>query len=430
MLGSLASYAFDMMRPILETELRHSPLGFRTWRTITKLVKLSPSKGTLADELLSCVRPLIEASEELRKRSVYAGRSLDLELAAIIPRAWSPAGDDWVAKALLTRARNEEATIRERGTAAMALAARAFSEEEPDKAIQSDLLNLIDEFKEPDDRPDARGGLEWIAATLQQAIDEQQPVCNKWPHVDAPWFEHVREATAALDNMGIPIHLRTGTKCLFQHMLLQNAGTYRRQAIETVSTSGWSDPVARALGILLDKEQNESWIRIRAIFALGFLQRRNELIEEDLVTACQHARANLDLTQVQNGNKPPPRAHITEMHTALFAVGDCFGAPGAEESAKRIRTRLRGILTDLASLEGDSARAVRRATRAAAYLLTVCAQPRQDGKPDLSEELLERLRDSPDRETARLSEWALSFRWADDGKVRPLLAAVEHGSHY
>ena len=152
MLGSLASYAFDMMRPILETELRHSPLGFRTWRTITKLVKLSPSKGTLADELLSCVRPLIEASEELRKRSVYAGRSLDLELAAIIPRAWSPAGDDWVAKALLTRARNEEATIRERGTAAMALAARAFSEEEPDKAIQSDLLNLIDEFKEPDDR--------------------------------------------------------------------------------------------------------------------------------------------------------------------------------------------------------------------------------------------------------------------------------------
>ena len=428
MLGSLATYAFDMMRPILEKELRYSPLGFRVWRAITKLVKLSPHEGALAEELQSWVRPLIEASEDLRKRSLYAGRSLDLELAAIIPRAWSPANDDWVARALLTRARNKEATIRERGTAAMGLAARAFSHEEPDKALESNLRDLIDEFQDPDDRPDARAGLEWVAATLQQAIEEREPVCNNWPHVDAPWFEHVQEATAALDNMGIPVHLLVGTKCLFQHMLLQNSGVYRRQAVETLCTSGWSDPIARALGILLQKEQHESWIRIRALFALGFLQRRNELIEEELVAACQQARANLDLTQIQNGNKPPRRAHVTEMHTVLFAVGDCFGTPGAEESARRIRNRLRGILTDLASLEGDTALAMRRATRAAAYLLTVCAQPRQDGKPDLSEELLERLRHHPDPETVKLSEWALSFLWADDGTVRPLLSAVEHGS--
>jgi hypothetical protein len=70
---------------------------------------------------------------------------------------------------------------------------------------------------------------------------------------------------------------------------------------------------------------------------------------------------------------------------------------------------------------------LRRATRAASYLLTVCAQPREGENKDLSEELLERLRHYPDEVTQNLSKWALSFRFTHDGKVRPLLAAVEHG---
>ena len=69
------------------------------------------------------VRQLIGDSEELRKSSLYAGSSLDLELAITVPAAWSPPGDDWVGEALLTRARNGEATIRERGTAVMGLVA-------------------------------------------------------------------------------------------------------------------------------------------------------------------------------------------------------------------------------------------------------------------------------------------------------------------
>ena len=39
-----------------------------------------------------------------------------------------PAKDDWVSQALLARARNNEATIRERGTAAMGLWQRALAE--------------------------------------------------------------------------------------------------------------------------------------------------------------------------------------------------------------------------------------------------------------------------------------------------------------
>jgi hypothetical protein len=67
-----------------------------------------------------------------------------------------------------------------------------------------------------------------------------------------------------------------------------------------------------------------------------------------------------------------------------------------------------------------------RAARSAAYLLTVTAQPREGDEKDLSQELLEKLSDHPDQVTARLSKWALSFRFAPDGEVRPMLAAAEH----
>jgi hypothetical protein len=111
------------------------------------------------------------------------------------------------------------------------------------------------------------------------------------------------------------------------------------------------------------------------------------------------------------------------MHASLFAIGDCFGVEGAEERAKSSRDALRGILTDLANLDGNRAKILRRATRAAAYLLTFTAQPRKGQDKDLSEILLERLAGHPDEVTAQLSRWALDFRFAPDGTIRPLLEA-------
>ena len=114
------------------------------------------------------------------------------------------------------------------------------------------------------------------------------------------------------------------------------------------------------------------------------------------------------------------------MHASLFAVGDCFGVAGAEERAKSARERLRPVLTGLAEAEGDRAKFLRRPARAAAYLLTVTAQPGGD-KKDLSQELLEKLSHHPDPVTAKLSKWALSFRFAPDGTIRPLLDAPTYG---
>jgi hypothetical protein len=428
LLGSLASYAFDLMKDRLEFELRSAPLGFRVWRAITKLVKLS-GQGEHAGELKGWVRLLMRDAEDLRKSSLYAGRSLDLETAVAVPASWSPPEDDWIGDALWARARNPEATIRERGTAAMGLWQRAIAEDRPDlDKTEEDLHELIREFKDPDSRPDAAAGLRWIALTLESAIGERTAVCNDWPDPGEPWFNHVKEAADELDNYDIPVHLRTGTKNLLKQMILQNAGVYRRHAIETVVTSGWNEPVARALASLLKKETDQAWLRVRAEFALGFLQRQDQQVEGTLTQACLQAYKNLRLEEVPAYK--PPRAHITEMHSSLFAVGDCFGVAGAEDRARGAREKLRHVLTGLATTEGPRARIVRRAVRASAYVLVVTAQPRIGQEKDLSQELLEKLIDHEDDVTARFAQWALSFRFAPDGTIRPLLAAADHETTY
>jgi hypothetical protein len=428
LLGMLASYAFELMRGRLEYELQYSPLGFRVWRAVTKLVTLRKD-GEHTEALRAWVRWLIRGSEELRTRSLNASSSLDLELAIAVPAAWSPPGDDWAGDALLTRARNNKATMRERGTAALGLWQRAIREGRADlEETQTKLRELIAEFRDPGTRPDAPAGMRWIAATLEHVIDNRVEVCNDWPDVGEPWFQHVQEvANDDLGNYDIPPRLLTGTKNLFRHIILQNAGVYRRQAIETVVTSGWTEPVARALESLLAAEKDEAWLRSRAEFALGFLQRPDIRAEAVLTSACERAYQRLRLDQIPDDASLPP-SHETELQTSLFAVGDCLGVPGAEERAKSARTRLRPILEDLAGItEEPRARRVRRAARAAAYLLTMTAQPSSGDNKDLSRELLEKLSDYPDPVTRKLSRWALSFRFAPDGTIRPLLAAAEYG---
>jgi hypothetical protein len=256
-------------------------------------------------------------------------------------------------------------------------------------------------------------------------MDEGIPVCNEFPNVDQRWFQCVRETANEID---VPKHLLQGTQSLFRHMILQNAGVYRRQAVETVVTSGWNEPVARALGSLLKKletETDETWLRVRAEFALGLLGKQSlPVVQRDLARACGHAFRNVQ-PSMDGPDGEPWRAHITEMHSSLFAVGDCFGVAGAENNARAIRDEITDILRYLAEMEPGRGMVMRRAARAAAYTLTMTAQPsRPGGPPDLSRVLLEKLSGHPDQVTARLSKWALTFRFADNGMIRPLLDAA------
>jgi hypothetical protein len=415
MLGTLGAYAFEPIRDALEEALAQ-PLGFRVWRVITTLVMLSGRAGH-TQALTVWVRSLVKDADQLRDRSLYPGRSLDLELAIRVPSSWSPPKDDWVGAALLARANNPLATIQERGTAALGLWQRAKEDQHRDlNKVAAAIGTLIEEFETPPESLDVYTGMRWVAATLKHVMAHDASVCNGWPPVDEPWMRHVNEAVGSMERHLTEPRVLPGTKTLLRHSLLQTAAIYRRQAIEAVVAGGWTGPVARALERFLELEREESWLRIRALFALGFLQHRDQRVQKSLAAACQLAYSNLRGT--------PTRTQIAEMHSALFAVGDCFGAAGVpEEDVRRTRDSIQEVLTGIVDEQLTIREPLFPVSRACAYLLAFMILPRSNGNEDLAEVLLKELCRHPDRITRELSVWALKNRIDEAGVVKPLVHA-------
>jgi hypothetical protein len=257
--------------------------------------------------------------------------------------------------------------------------------------------------------------MRWVAATLRHVIANGVEVCNTWPEVDEPWMRNVDDAVGQLEG-GIPPEILPANKTLLRHTLLQNAGIYRRQAIEAMVAGGWTKPAARALERFLELEPTESWLRIRALFGLGFLQHRDRRVQDSLAAACDYAYSNL------KGN--PTRAQVAEMHSALFAVGDCFGAAGVpEHDVRQMRKSIREVLVNLVNKPLTTSENMFPVSRATAYLLTFMILPRGDRGEDLAEVLLKELRNHPDGATRELSKWALENRLDETGAVRPLVHA-------
>jgi hypothetical protein len=426
LLGSLAKYAFETVRRQLSMSIRHTPLGFRSWRSVTKLVMIARNNqqedDTLTQQLRSWLQGLVQDAGELREQSIYPGRSLDLELFIAIPWEWGLDGaDDLVTDALLKRAKDVNATLRERGTAAMGIWQRACdNDRKTDPQITKQLKELIAQFQaSSEQRSDIANGLRWVATTLKRAMDDGTPVCLEWPKVDEPWYHEVEKATSLL-GPGLSDTLREPTRELFRHALMQNAGVQRRRAIDTLAAGGLVEPVARQLLRLLRSTHVDTWLRVRALFALGFMQVRTEEAQVGLVKACESA-ANAVIA----GSPKPDQ--ITELQDALFAVGDVFGVTGIEDEAtlsraKVVRTRLGPILQKLI-VDGHTKGTDRHLiARALAYMLIFTAQP---GADDLSKKLLDQLTTHPDDVTREFSEWALSFRFGKDGRLQPLLRGIE-----
>jgi hypothetical protein len=412
MLGTLGGYAFEIVKDELEYALKQ-PLGFRVWRVITALVVLS-RRSSHTPNLRRWVRKQLKSAEELREKSLYPGRSLDLELAIRIPLDWSPAEDDWAGGALLRRVNNPQATLCERGTAAMGLWQRAARKPQQEYArVAADFRELAEQFDDPAVNQDAHAGTRWAAATLRHVIDKKVGACNTWPEVDEPWMRRVDDAIGQLEG-SVPPEILPATKTLLRHSLVQNAGIYRRQAIEALAAGGWTGPAARVLERFLELESTESWLRSRALFGLGFLQQRDRSVEDSLAAACNSAYSNLKSNS--------SRFQVAEMHSALFAVGDCFGAAGVpEHDVRQMRSSIREILEDIAkgSLTNDDS--MFPVGRAAAYLLTFMILPEDIHGEDLAVVLLRELRSHPDRATRQLSKWALENRIDETGAVRPLV---------
>lgn len=129
---------------------------------------------------------------------IYPGKSLDLELSVTIPWDWGISESaDLVTKAMLDRARDEQATVRERGTAAMGLWQRAFqNDRSTDPSIRRTLSELVESFKT--DTSDVSDGLRWVATTLQHAIDENVAMCVTLPRSEEPWYQAVESVRSRL----------------------------------------------------------------------------------------------------------------------------------------------------------------------------------------------------------------------------------------
>ena len=228
-------------------------------------------------------------------------------------------------------------------------------------------------------------------------------------------MQNIDDAVGQLDG-AIPPQILPATKTLLRHSLLQNAGIYRRQAIEALVAGGWTGPTARALERFLELERTESWLRIRALFGLGFLQHRDRSVQDSLAAACEYAYSNL--------KDHPSRAQVAEMHSALFAIGDCFGATGVpEHDVRQMRRSIRDVLENLVKGSLTNIDNMFPVSRATAYLLTFMILPRGNHGEDLAEVLLKELRNHSDWATRELSRWALENRIDETGAVRPLVHA-------
>ncbi|MEU1242802.1 hypothetical protein ABZ388_20825 [Micromonospora parva] len=410
LLGSISRYAFDLVEKRLDRALR-TPLGFRVWRALAAVVLAIKADRRESSPEGEQVRDWVERQlsfcERLRQYSLYPARSLDLELAIAIPKIWSPPERDWAGDRLRARAKDSNATLRERGTAVFGLWERAWDGEYQD-AARDEIFEFITDFRREASR---RPGLKWVAGTLEQNVRRHKKILTTWPDLDEPCQRVIRDAGRELDST-IPNRIRAATETLFQHAVIKNAGVHRRRAIDAIRAGGWAAQVIPALRAVLRHPQADPWLRCRALFALGFMQERRERAQVVLREACEYSwdrlkRLNLDDSQAT-------RVRVIEVHAALFAVGDCFGDPAGEQAAAQIREQLdellQRVVTDVVK---DDGRFLVPVGRALSYLLATTAHVRSTS----SKNMLDRLVTVSDPPTRHMSIWGLS-RFTEHGIVK------------
>ena len=424
LLAGLARHDLTTVMQGLSASIFGSPLGFRSWRSVTRILHVAralefsedPQDQHLVNNVKVWILGLVQAAAGLRGSSIFPGRALDVECFISVP--WNWAEPDLVTQALFERARDEHATVRERGTAAMGIWQRAVEHSKEDD-VRDALQELCDDFRSRTEPDDLKNGFNWIALTLNKAMADGKAVCTTLPECDQPWHQVVEEAAEAL-GAGLPDWLLPPTRALFRHALLQNSGVERRRSIDALRAAGLAGTLSNQLLALLGDRRikTERWLRVRALFALSFV--RGGLSEADRFRLLQVCQTIANDVMGGMGNN----ASVAELHEALFTIAEVFGVTGVEptsvvEKARDVRAVLGRTLTDLVENGHTEPANHRLIGRAVAYLLTFTAQ---SGADDMSRQLLNHLSEHPtDRVTARFSTWVLKFRWGSDDELQPLL---------
>ena len=245
---------------------------------------------------------------------------------------------------------------------------------------------------------------------LKQNIERHEKVCNSWPEVRGRLRVQLQIVEAAANSIRLPEErpakrgnakpdaLWSDTKFLIEQAILQNAGIYRRRAIDTLRAGGWGAHAAQAIGTIAVNPEASPWLRSRSLFALGFLLERDPAVHQVLQQACETA-----WTRLKKG--PPTRDLVSEAHAALFAVGDCFGAVGAEAGATSIRKDLAPLIRQVA--EQTAREKLHSVARAACYMVSFTGTV-DDGS---SVAVLDELQSHPDEVTSGLATWALDNQY-------------------
>lgn len=319
---------------------------------------------------------------------------------------------DWAGDVLRRRARDKSATLRERGTAAFGLWERAIASEEPAwiAAAEAELQQVTAQLlAENGERP----GAAWVAKVLQENIRRRRAILTDWPDLDDPAQRIVKQAQEELQE--VPHRVREATGKLLEHAILKNAGVYRRRAIETLRAGGFAEQAARAVAVVVRNAETESWLRVRALFALGFLQDREAAVQGVLREACSSAWNKLK--DMERDDSQAFRVLVIELHTAIFAIGDCFGDPAASDEADTVRRSIDNLLEELIrEVTSDKQSHLTPIGRAIAYLVGSTAHVNVAA----SRRLLEQIVELNDEVTKALGEWGMARLGAtDDEPVRP-----------
>jgi hypothetical protein len=388
----------------LEAALRLSPTGYRALRVISMIlyrVSWRNERGESRPKGAPTLKYLEGAignlfTTRLAANNANPSRSLDIEAAAAAPPAW-----EWPTEYLKHRAIDLQATPRERGYAALALWRRCGFRPEP-------LAEVLASF----DGVDPESHLGWVRTNLQMSLAETNAagdgLSNKAAYKllanfpeDAPAYQIVwRQAEQCLsEEFGIGERCVPGARKLFVSGVLSNEGVVRMRALDTMRVAFITGPVAIALANIAKADDVLPWLQERACFALGFLGRRDGVVEN----ALEH---NLpDALPAESADE------LGTIEAAAWAAGDTWASDTGTEIPAWLPERLSRLAISY-NKAGDLNHL--RITRAAAYGLAVTGAR---GNDKYLRELSGKLHDPI---ASRLARWGVN-RYNNQGLPCPLL---------
>jgi hypothetical protein len=339
----LAEFGENAISQVIQ-HISTSPLGWRSLRVATWVLKLSTQEGLVTENTLQQTENLLKSVHYNNPSNMYRARALWEEAILFAPETW----DHWTIEALLERASYRTASewshapgsvrrtetesgapVRERMTAVAVLALKLFGSynnplRKPKRSYDSKLQSLAEALS-----CESEGGLRTAGIFLNKTLtDGEFPSVEKMSESPEPYMKKLFDlVNNVLDNPQFEKinDLVNGAnfKLLIREACLTIDGIYRRQILESLIHSGSRDQVSKIFEsivtdslTLMSKDSDEfekyRWVAEHATFSVGFLASTNSfefLLNKAIPWPARH----------------PDGGRAIRM-TALLALGDMYSS--------------------------------------------------------------------------------------------------------